>query len=222
MAYKALIFDLDGTLLDTLEDLGNAMNRVLVKKGFPTHSLDAYRYFVGDGITMLVTRTLPPEDRDNETTHYCLEAFREDYSQNWNIKTKPYDGIPEMLDAVAARGLKMAILSNKPDDFTKRCVAELLPNWDFDLVLGQRKGVPQKPDPAGALEIAAHFQVPISQILYLGDTAVDMQTAIAAQMLPVGALWGFRPLEELQKSGARAFLKQPIEILTLIDGSQPT
>jgi phosphoglycolate phosphatase len=217
MVYKALIFDLDGTLLNTLDDLGNAMNRVLAKEGFPLHPVDAYRYFVGDGVTMLVTRTLPEDKRDTDTIQRCLEVFREDYSQSWNIKTKPYNGIPEMLDAVAARGLKMAILSNKPHDFTKYCVAELLPDWKFEMVLGQRDGIPRKPDPMGALEIADYFQLPVSEILYLGDTAVDMQTAIAAQMFPVGVLWGFRPREELQQSGARVLLSQPSELLSFLD-----
>jgi phosphoglycolate phosphatase len=218
MTYKAIIFDLDGTLLNTLEDLGNAMNRVLAQEGFPQHPVDAYRYFVGDGATMLITRTLPSENRDDDTIQRCLEAFREEYSQSWNIKTKPYDGIPEMLDSVAAHGLKMAILTNKPHDFTKLCVVELLPNWNFDIVLGQRDGLPRKPDPAGALEIAEFFQIPPSEILYLGDTAVDMQTAIAAQMFPVGALWGFRTREELQKNGAKVLLQQPIDFrLQILD-----
>jgi len=216
MAYKAVIFDLDGTLLNTLEDLGNAMNRVLAKEGFPSHPLDAYRYFVGDGATMLVIRALPEDNRNDDTIQRCLKMFLEDYSQNWNINTKPYEGIPEMLDALAARGLKMAVLSNKPDDDAKRCVAELLPNWDFDMVLGQREGIPRKPDPAGALQITEHFQIPPFEILYLGDTAVDMQTAIAAQIFPVGALWGFRPQKELEENGARAFLKKPMEILTFV------
>ena len=216
MTYKAVIFDLDGTLLDTLEDLGNTMNRVLAQEGFPQHPVDAYRYFVGDGATMLITRTLPPENRDDDTIQRCLEAFREEYSQSWNINTKPYDGIPEMLDSVTAHGLKMAILTNKPHNFTKLCVAELLPNWNFEIVLGQRDSLPRKPDPAGALEITEFFQIPPSEILYLGDTAVDMQTAIAAQMFPVGALWGFRTREELQKNGAQVLLKQPMEILRLL------
>lgn len=220
MAYKAILFDLDGTLLDTLEDLGNSMNRVLAKEGFPLYPIDAYRYFVGDGITMLVTRTLPPENHDDDTIQRCLEAFREDYNRSWNIKTKPYDDIPEMLDSVAAHGLKMAILSNKPHVFTKYCVAELLPNWNFDMVLGQRDGLPRKPDPAGALEIAEFFQVPPSEFLYLGDTAVDMQTAIAARMFPVGALWGFRTREELEENGAQVLLNQPMELLSLLDVPQ--
>jgi phosphoglycolate phosphatase len=222
MTYKAIIFDLDGTLLNTLEDLGNAMNRTLKQEGFPVHAIDAYRYFVGNGAVMLVKRALPETHRDDETIQRCLTLFRKDYRQHWNIKTRPYSGIPAMLDALTARDMKMAVLSNKPDADTKRCVDELLPNWSFELVLGQRKGIPLKPDPTGALEIARYVQLSPSDILYLGDTSVDMQTAIAARMFPAGALWGFRPREELQQSGAQALLQQPMDILAVLNAASAT
>jgi len=217
MAYKALIFDLDGTLLDTLADIGNAMNRTLAKEGFPIHPLEAYRYFVGDGVTMLVTRALPPESRNPATIQRCLQVYRTDFNQNWNIQTRPYAGIPEMLDALVKREVKMAILTNKPYDFTQLCVAEFLSPWKFEMVIGERADLPKKPDPTGALEIARRFQLPPSEILYLGDTAVDMQTARAAHIVPVGVLWGFRPREELQASGAQVLLNQPLEILSLLE-----
>lgn len=213
---KALLFDLDGTLLDTLEDLGNAMNRVLAKRGFPGHNLDAYRFFIGDGETMLVTRALPEEIRNEDTIRTCLEAFRNDYSRSWNVRTKAYDGVPEMLDALAAHGLKMAVLSNKPDDFTKQNVAALLPHWTFDVVLGQRDGVPPKPDPTSALQVAQRLNVTSAEFLYLGDSAVDMKTATASGMFPVGVLWGFRSAEELKASGARVLIRRPLEILDVL------
>ena len=216
MSYNAVLFDLDGTLLDTLEDLGNSMNRVLITQGFPTHPLDAYRYFVGDGITMLVTRTLPEEQRNEAVIQRCMALFREDYGQNWKVKTRPYDGIPEMLDALEARGLKLTILSNKPHEFTKRCVAQILPSWHFDIVLGQRDAVPRKPDPAGAIEIAEVLNITPSEFLYLGDTANDMQTAVAAGMFPVGVLWGFRTRQELLENGAQVLLDRPLDILTIL------
>ncbi len=218
LPYHAVIFDLDGTLLNTLEDLGNSVNRVLEQKGLPIHKLDSYRYFVGDGAPMLITRALPEEKRKDKIIHAsCLKAFREDYRQNWNVTARPYEGVPEMLDALNARKLKMAVLSNKPHEFTKQCIAGLLPKWNFDMVLGQRNGIPCKPDPIGALEIAEHLHIQPSRFLYLGDTAVDMKTSIAANMFPVGALWGFRTAQELQENGAQMLISYPLDILNLLE-----
>jgi len=216
MPYKAILFDVDGTLLNTLEDLSDAVNRVLAGKGFPTHKLEAYRYFIGDGSAMLITRALPEEKRNDDTIRSCIEMFIEDYGRNWNVRTKPYDGVTEMLDALMARGLKIAALSNKPHEFTKRCVSDLLPNWTFEVVLGYRDAVPLKPDPASALEVAKRLNIPPVDFLFLGDSAVDMKTAIAAGMYPVGVLWGYRSIEELQENGAQALIERPLEILNLL------
>lgn len=216
MHFKAILFDLDGTLLDTLEDLGNAANCVLAEKGFPTHTLDTYRYFVGDGVTMLMNRALPEDNRNDDTIRACVRTFREEYGRNWNVKTRPYDGVAEMLDALTANGLKMAVLSNKPDEFTKQCVAEFLPDWTFDMVLGQNNSVPLKPDPSGAKEIAKCLNISPSNFIYLGDTAIDMKTAVAAGMFPVGALWGFRTGKELLENGALVLVERPPELLNLL------
>jgi phosphoglycolate phosphatase len=215
--YQAVIFDLDGTLLDTLEDIGDAVNRVLAARGLPIHLIDAYRFYLGDGVAKLITRALPEDKRDAETVRSCLDANRADYDHNWNVKTRLYEGIGAVLDALAARALKLAILSNKPHDFTERCVREFLPKWSFDAVIGQRDGVPLKPDPAGALEIARTLGIPPAACLYLGDTAVDIKTAIAAGMTPVGVLWGFRPAQELQASGATILIEQPLEVLGFLN-----
>ena len=216
MTYKAILFDLDGTLLDTLEDLGNSVNSVLARRDLPTHALDEYRYFVGDGTAMLITRALPQGKRNDETVRACLEELREAYGRNWNVNTRPYEGIPEMLDALTEHGLKMAVLSNKQHEFTRLCVADLLSNWTFDVVFGQRDEVRRKPDPTGALEVAERLNLPPADFLYLGDSAVDMKTATAAGMFPVGVLWGFRPAEELKEVGARALIERPLEILDLL------
>lgn len=217
MSCKAVLFDLDGTLLDTLADIGDAANRALVANGFPAHPPDAYRYFVGDGIVMLMTRALPEGAREQKTIDTCLESLREAYRAGWNVKTRPYEGIPAMLDSLAERGLKMAVLSNKPQEFTRLCVDDLLSQWRFDPVFGKRDGVPRKPDPAGAMEIARHLGVEPAEILYLGDTAIDMETARAAGMYGVGACWGFRPAEELLEGGARVLVKHPVEVPGLLD-----
>ena len=217
MAYKAVLFDLDGTLLDTLEDLANSSNRILKALGFPIHPIDAYRYFVGDGAKMLMTRILPENQRNKQMIERGLNLFREDYGQHWDINTRPYDGVPEMLDALQTQGLKLAVLTNKPHEFAVHCVASLLPTWHFERVFGQRDGVPRKPDPAGAIEIAEQLHLAPSEFLYLGDTANDMQTAVAAGMFPVGVLWGFRPREELQENGAQELLERPLDILKLLE-----
>lgn len=220
MLVQAVLFDLDGTLLDTLKDIANSANSALLRYGFPVHSVDAYRYFIGDGVTMLISRALSDENQDSDIIAQCVKEFRQDYSRNWNVNTRPYDGVPELLDALKAKHIKMAVLSNKPDYFTKQCVSELLPNHNFEMILGQRDAIPIKPDPVGALQIADRLGITPSRFLYLGDSAIDMKTAVRAGMFPVGALWGFRPLEELQEHGAQAVIERPIDLLGLLDDSQ--
>ncbi len=216
--FSAVIFDLDGTLLDTLTDIAHAGNCVLRQFGYPEHPVDAYRYFVGDGVRVLFERTLPDQNRNDATVEACAVEFRDAYSRLWNVHTHLYPGIDKLLAAIAQVPLPMAVLSNKPHAFTKLCVAEYLPEDDFGVVLGQREGVPQKPDPAGALEIAAQFSLSPDRFLFLGDTAVDMQTALAAGMVPVGVRWGFRPERELTEAGAQAIIGEPSELLALLRG----
>jgi phosphoglycolate phosphatase len=217
MPYTAVLFDLDGTLLNTLEDIADSVNRTLMKMGFPTHELDAYRYLVGDGALMLISRALPEDKRVTATIKTCIEDFRKDYSSHWNIKTHPYKGIPELLDALKERGIKMGVLSNKPHTITQQCVTQILPHWRFDVVLGQKDSVPLKPDPSGALAVAQDMKISPSHFLYLGDTAIDMKTAQTVGMFPVGVLWGFRPEEELVEGGAKALIKQPLDLLHFLD-----
>jgi phosphoglycolate phosphatase len=214
--FSAIIFDLDGTLLDTLADIANAANSVLLQHGFAAQPLDNYRHFVGEGVRILFRRALPERYRKDEVVEACALAFREAYSRLWNVHTRPYAGITDLLAALRACQLRLTVLSNKPDMFTRRCVAEYFPDDEFQVVIGQRDGVPQKPDPVGAREIAKLLSIPADRFLLLGDTAVDMQTARAAGMYPVGALWGFRPLEELQAGGAETVIRRPAELLDVL------
>ena len=216
MPYRAVLFDLDGTLLDTLEDIADAANEVLGGRGLPVHPMEAYRGFVGEGVTRLVTRVLPEEKRDPATVRGCVEGFLAAYARNWRANTKPYPGVPEMLDALAGRGMKLAVLSNKPDEFTRVCVREILSGWAFLAVMGLSDAISPKPDPAGAREIARRLGVPPEGFLYVGDSGIDMRTAAAARMFPVGALWGFRGREELERDGARALIAHPEELLSLL------
>jgi phosphoglycolate phosphatase len=214
--YRAVIFDLDGTLLDTLEDLADSMNRVLQARGLPAHPIEAFRYFVGSGAAMLVSRALAPERQNDELCADCLEAFRGEYNRNWNVKTKPYTGVSELLDALTAKGIAMAVLTNKPQRFAELCVQAYFSKWNFAMILGQRDGVPMKPDPGGTQEVIRCLDVPTEACVYLGDSDVDMQTAINADLLPVGAAWGFRSEEELREAGAAEVIGQPTELLKLI------
>ncbi len=216
MKSKAIIFDLDGTLLDTLEDIADSVNQVLAVKGFPPHARDKYRTFIGDGSKMLVTRALPPEHRDEKTVSDALAGFFRQYDDAYDKKSRVYDGVPELLDELSCLEIKTAILSNKRHDLTVKCVKHFFGQWHFDAVFGLREFVPKKPHPAGALEIAARLSIHPNKIKYLGDSGTDMQTALAAEMFPVGVLWGMRSGEELLESGAKALLHHPLEVLALL------
>ena len=217
MLCKSVIFDLDGTLLDTLEDLGTSLNQVLNRAGYPSHTMDAYREFVGEGAEKLVFRALPEEERHDGVIRSCLQAFKEEYANRWNVKTKPYTGIAQLLNELTSRKIKLAVLSNKPHRYTKMCVSNLLSDWTFDVVLGQRESVPRKPDPAGALEATSSLGAQPKECLFVGDTGIDMHTAAAAGIFSVGVLWGFRSEDELLEHGANALISQPLELLTLLD-----
>ena len=212
----AVVFDLDGTLLDTLDDLADSMNAVLTGRGWPTHPARAYRYFVGDGMPTLVRRALPIGRRDAATVAEALEAMRAEYDRRWDARTRIYDGVAELLDELAGRALPLAVLSNKPDEFTRLTVGKLLPRWSFAAVQGLRDDVPRKPDPAGARLMAATQGWDPKRCLYVGDSSTDMVTARRAGMFAVGATWGFRDREELVASGAQAVAEAPGRVLDLL------
>ena len=216
MRFAAAVFDLDGTLLDTLADLADSTNAALAAAGHPPHPTDAYRYFVGNGIENLVRCALPATARDDASVARTKAAMEAEYSRRWQAKTQPYAGVPELLDALSARHIPMAILSNKPQAFTRLTVDELLPRWSFYPVCGAQPDVPRKPDPAAALHIAAALGHSPEECLYLGDTDTDMQTATRAGMYALGATWGFRSGDELRQSGARALLAEPLDLLNFL------
>ena len=216
MIYKAIIFDLDGTLLNTLDDLGNAFNRVLKKNGLPTHSIDKYRYFIGDGAAVLTERALPEELRNETQIQKYLKEFLADYNENYFVDTKPYNGIQDLLKELAKRTIKTAVLSNKPQEATDRCVKRFFPTHRFEAVFGMNNSIPRKPNPAGALKISELFRIPASEFIFLGDTAIDMTTALNAGMMSIGAAWGFRSERELFDSGAQKVIERPSELLEFL------
>jgi phosphoglycolate phosphatase len=219
MNFHAVLFDLDGTLLDTLDDLADSTNLALRRLGLPEHPAESYKRFVGDGIDSLIRRAIPEDRRDSGTLLECVNLTRANYAARWAEKTRPYDGIAELLDALTTRGIRMAVFSNKPDEFTQLCVERLLAGWRFEVVLGARPTLPKKPDPAGARLIARSLQLETAEMVYLGDTDTDMQTAVAAGMFPVGALWGFRTAEELTAHGARTLIERPLDLLPILDAA---
>jgi phosphoglycolate phosphatase len=212
-----VVFDLDGTLLDTLEDIADSANIVLAERGHPVHTVDAYKYFVGDGAPTLIHRILPEKCRTAEEEALCIQRYRDVYAVRWNLKTAAYPGIRAMLAALASRAMKLAVLSNKPHDATEECVQGFLGEVTFDVVQGQSTTYPKKPDPSGALAIARVFGISPAECLYVGDTATDMQTALRAGMIPVGVLWGFRPADELSANGAKRLVAHPSELIPLLE-----
>lgn len=215
MPFDAVLFDLDGTLADTLDDIADAVNHALAREGLPTHPREAYRELVGEGVERLVERAVPSDRPDLRAAVYA--GVRDHYLEHMLDKTVPYEGVPEMLDSLVGRGVPMAVLSNKPAPATERIVDELFGRWPFAAVIGQTPDEPHKPDPGAALRIARRLDVDPARCLYLGDTSTDMETAVAAGMFPVGALWGFRDKEELLAHGARALIEHPPDLLPLLD-----
>lgn len=213
MKFRSGIFDLDGTLLDTLADLADSMNEALAALGFPTHDMDQYRFFVGEGIQSLVARTLPEDRRDQATLATATEKYRAAYGKNWDRKSAPYPGILETIATLHDAGIPLTILSNKPHHFTKLCVERFFPAGTFQIILGQRDEIPRKPDPAAAYEIAFELGISPRNIAFIGDTETDMHTGVAAGMTSIGVAWGFRPVQELWDSGATAVVEKPADLL---------
>lgn len=213
---RAVIFDLDGTLLYSLEDLADSVNAVLKAEGMPEHPLDDYRTFVGDGMKKLVERAAPRVVNDTAKRDAMVDAVRAEYAERWNAKSRPYPGIPELLNACGERGIARAVLSNKPHEFTQRIMDEIFADWTFEVVAGAKPGIPLKPDPTAALKIAEELGLEPKDVLFLGDSNVDIKTAKAAGMFSVGALWGYRGKEELEAAGAEALVAEAVDVLELI------
>ena len=217
MKYKAIIFDLDGTLLNTLDDIADSMNFALRSVGFAEHLADDYRKFVGNGITNLVKTSLPKEFyNDRDTIEMCLNILQDEYKERWDRKSCLYNGIADMLNELQELSIPLNILSNKPNEFVQAVVNKFFDRWDFANVIGARKGVPIKPDPSAAIEIAKNLNIDPVDIVYVGDSDIDIKTAISANMFPVGVSWGFRDVTELFDTGAKIVLAEPTELIKVI------
>lgn len=212
MTFEAVIFDLDGTLLNSIVGIADAMNMLLRRLNYPTHEIETYKYLVGEGIAELVNRALPPEKRGIHDMTRLATDYRALYAETWPENSPPYEGIPELLDSLSSMKIKLSVLSNKSDDFTRRMVSTLLPRWTFEVVKGVIDGGPRKPDPSAALGIAETTGIPPEKTIFVGDSGVDMQTAVNAGMYGVGVLWGFRKADELLAHGAKQLINHPLEL----------
>ncbi len=214
---ELVIFDLDGTLLDTVGDLAAACNHILAEAGYPQHPEEAYRRFVGNGIGKLIERAVPENARTPRHLEELRASFVDRYTANIDRRTRPYDGIPELLAGLRLRGVKLAVASNKFQEGTAALVERFFPEIPFVAVLGQRKGFPAKPDPAVVNEIMEAAGAAREQTLYIGDSDVDMITARNAGVGSVGVVWGFRGEKELAASGAGHIAYIPGDIIALIN-----
>ncbi|MDR2129837.1 MAG: HAD family hydrolase [Odoribacteraceae bacterium] len=213
---RLLIFDLDGTLIDSLADLAASANHALQARGFPLHPVDAYRYFVGNGVTKLLERALPEGARDGETLAGVLAEFTRHYGVHRADLTRPYPGIPALLETLKERGMLLAVASNKFHSAVEAMTRLYFGNTLFDLVHGHREGVPPKPHPAIVRAILAGAKVAPGDTYYIGDSDVDMQTARNAAIRSIGVTWGFRSRGELLANGADFIAETPDEILQIV------
>lgn len=213
---KLVIFDLDGTLLDTVKDLAACVNYALETRGCPTHDIDAYKHFVGNGINNLLKRASPENMRTEEDIQLMRELFIPYYAEHDMDYTRPYDGIPQLLEQLQDKGVKLAVASNKYQSATEKLVKIFFPAIKFEAVLGQREGVPVKPDPTIVFEILDSTGTGAADTLYIGDSGVDMQTASRAGVESAGVTWGFRTEEELRENGSIHIVSNPDEITGIV------
>lgn len=210
---KGVVFDLDGTLANSIEDIADSMNIVLTEKKFPTHDYDTYKTFVGKGIKSLVENALPDSERDEATLNACFNQMMSVYDDNCVVKTCLYPGIAELLTELQKKDIKIAIFSNKANELTQKVVKVLLADWPLEMVIGAGGDIPKKPDPKGALLISEKMGITPDELIYVGDSGVDMQTAENSGMYAAGVLWGFRDMEELLENGAKILVENPMDLL---------
>ena len=215
--YKAVIFDMDGTLLNTLKDITNSMNRSLRHFNYPVHNIATYKKFIGDGIDTLAYRVLPIKQRNEKNVQKLISLFSEYYDRHWCDETELYPGISALLNCLKKHSVKMAILTNKPHDFAIEMSNFFLSKWYFSKILGANERMQKKPAPEMAYNLCKDLQIEPKESIFIGDSDIDIKTAKASGMLPVGVAWGFRPIKELKDSGANYVINNPLEFVRLIN-----
>ena len=213
---KLVIFDLDGTLLDTIADLAMATNLALKQLGYPTHDVETIRTFVGNGINKLLERSLPTNEQTEDNVMKMRMHFVPYYDAHNADLSTPYPGIVSLLETLQQKGMMLAVASNKYQEATGKLVAQYFPTISFVEVLGQREGIAVKPDPTIVFDILKKANVSPEEVLYVGDSGVDMQTAKNAKTHSIGVLWGFRTEDELKENGAEHIAQTPMDILEII------
>lgn len=217
MEFKAVIFDLDGTLLNTVEDLAYAMNKVLSFHNLPTHETQRYNEFIGYGLMQLVINATPSTNHKQVLIDMYLEQLIEEYRKCLNTKTRPYDGIHELLATLNQKNIPISILSNKSHQFMDEVINTYFKEHKFEYVFGARVNTPTKPDPYSAIEISQLLNIAPESIIFVGDSDIDIKTALNASMYPTGVTWGFRKKEELINAGAKNIINTPMELLQLFN-----
>jgi phosphoglycolate phosphatase len=216
MAFKAVIFDMDGTLIDSLDDICYSMNHVLHQNNLPIHSKEIYKSFIGNGIENLVRKAIPEHERSEERILYYLKQMKDYYSQHWMDRSSLFPGIAEMLTRMKKKGIKLALLSNKPDKAARIIGEKLLGSWNFDIIMGNRDEFPLKPDPSASLYIAGELGLQSNDIVFVGDSYVDMKTALHAGMYPLAVSWGYSAADLLKNAGAAKIIDSPDELDAII------
>ncbi len=215
MGIAGVIFDLDGTLLDTIEDLANSANKVLAHYGFATHDIEQYKQFVGDGMEMLIQRAI-----GNSSVSYLndmVASLKEEYAKSWFVTTKPYTGIEQVLEELSHKKIKISVLSNKAHEFTVTMVQYFFPTIHFTSIMGLQDGMPPKPNPCGALYIAQIMAVEPEHVAFIGDSGTDIEVAHRSNMYSIAVSWGYRPIALLQQHYPDAIAHIPDDILTMIE-----
>lgn len=213
---KLIIFDLDGTLLNTIADLASATNHALAANGYPQHATEEYRFFVGNGINKLFERALPDGEKTETNVLRIRQSFIPYYDVHCADLTRPYPGIPELLNTLQQKGIQIAVASNKYQRATGKLIPHFFPDIRFTAILGQREGIPRKPDPQIVHEIIKLAGVQPEDVLYVGDSNVDMQTALHAKVDGIGVTWGFRPRTELEEGHPFAIIDKASDLLVYI------